>query len=470
MKRVILTSIATLICILAAGAQDIGEGVKVRAFRTERNGGYLSVDMIVDIDSLQVKSRRAVLLTPLIVKEMQSAKMPSVAIYGRRRYFSYLRNEGDRMLSGLDEIRLRAGKHQPSKVNYHTVIIFEDWMDGATVVMNRSDYNCCKRVASVERAALGGSTDNFYPELIYAAPVAAQPKWRTVGGRADIAFPASLTTIDTDFGSNRAELKRISDLIERLANDGDVKIESIWIKGFASPDGRYDNNMKIARERTQAVKDYIESLYSSRGVKMITEYEPEDWEGLRAAVMKTDIDHRDDILEIIDNNRDFDTKEWMIRSRYPESYNYLHDVIYPTLRHTDYSITYLVRPYDDPQEILDIMRTSPDNLNLHEFFIAASSLERGSAEEAQLWETAARVCPDDETANLNAACAFMRRGDNKAAEVYLSKAGDSPEALYARGVYALRTGNRDEAIDRFKAAKDAGLPQAASILADLGIK
>ncbi len=49
--------------------------------------------------------------------------------------------------------------------------------------------------------------------------------------------------------------------------------------------------------------------------------------------------------------------------------------------------------------------------------------------------------PDNEVANLNAANAAMSRGDLDSAARYLDKAGDSPEAIYARGIYNALAGD-----------------------------
>ena len=75
--------------------------------------------------------------------------------------------------------------------------------------------------------------------------------------------------------------------------------------------------------------------------------------------------------------------------------------------------------------------------------------------------------PADETANLNAANAAMRRGDNVAAGRYLAKAGDSPEAVYARGALAIRNEDYDTARRYLEQAKRLGVKQAETTLEQL---
>ena len=75
--------------------------------------------------------------------------------------------------------------------------------------------------------------------------------------------------------------------------------------------------------------------------------------------------------------------------------------------------------------------------------------------------------PDDETANLNAANAAIRRDDFTTARRYLAKAGNSAEAAYARGALAVREGDYETARRYLDEAKALGLAKAAETLDEL---
>ena len=79
-------------------AQEI-DGVTVGNLKMDWNGEYLVVEMDVELSRLEVEANRAVLLTPRLVNGADSADLPAVGIYGRRRYYYYVRN-GASMLSG----------------------------------------------------------------------------------------------------------------------------------------------------------------------------------------------------------------------------------------------------------------------------------------------------------------------------------------------------------------------------------
>ena len=74
---------------------------------------------------------------------------------------------------------------------------------------------------------------------------------------------------------------------------------------------------------------------------------------------------------------------------------------------------------------------------------------------------------DEPDANLNAANIALSKNDLDAARTYLAKAGNSPEAIHARGVLNLLDGNWDEAGKLLDQAKAAGVKEAAANLDEL---
>jgi tetratricopeptide (TPR) repeat protein len=295
-------------------------------------------------------------------------------------------------------------------------------------------------------------------------PKAETVKSRSLSGRAYIGFPVNETVIYPEFQKNLEELAKIRATIDSVRNDSDVTIYAMSIKGFASPESPYDNNARLASGRTQAVKQYVNELYGFAPEFISTSYEPEDWEGLRRFVENSSIPHKKEILAIIDSDREPDNKEWKIKSEYKDDYRYLLDNCYPYLRHSDYVVEYVVRSYADPDEIGRIMMERPQNLSLNEFYVYAQTLEQGSPEFIEVFETAVRMYPRDEAANLNAANTAMSRGDFISALRYLDKAGNSPETIYASGVCAYLSGYMDHALELMKKARDLGVGQAAEVI------
>ncbi|MBD5323072.1 MAG: DUF3868 domain-containing protein [Bacteroides sp.] len=467
MKKLLLTSMIMVAGVVAGHSENVVDNVSVRDFSAEREGRFLSLDMTLGLSDLKVSSNQCVLIVPRIVNGNDSVSLPAVAVYGRTRYYYYQRNNGDNMLGGPDEISFMA-KNKPAEVTYHQLLPYSEWMDGAHIALERIDRGCCQNLLLDRYGILGRYSEAFFPELLYICPTGEREKRRTLEGSSYIDFPVDRTEIYPEYRRNPIELDSIRRTIDVVRNDKDASIDSLWLKGFASPESPYSHNTDLAKGRTESLKQYINNLYAfGDDVKILTDYEPEDWAGLRRFVVNSNLANRDAIIELIDTDMDPDAKEYKIKKLYPADYKFMLDNFYPALRHTDYRVSYVIRSYSEPKEILEVMKTQPGKLDLNEFYVAASEFEPGTDEFAEVFETAARMFPNDEIANLNAANAAMRRGDLAGADRYIAKAGNTPEAIYSRGAIAIRKKDYDTARKYLREAAAAGLDQAKVTLDEL---
>lgn len=449
----------------AQEAKSIIPGVSIERFAMDREGKFLNVAMDMNLRDLNVPSNRAVLLTPRLVNGTDSLNLPSVGIYGRRRYYYYVRN-GMGNISGGDETVYRASE-KPDSVSYSNLTEYIDWMDGATLKFHRSDWGCCHDMLAEYDGILGSHHEAFFPELVFVQPKAEIMKSRSLSGSAYIDFPVDQTVIYPDYRRNMTELGKIQATIDSVRNDKDVTITSVWLKGYASPESPYMHNTELAIGRTAALKKHIGQLYHFADNIIQTDYEPEDWAGLRRYVEQSNINHRTEILALIDSDMEPDAKEAKIKRAYPEEYRFMLQHFYPALRHTDYRIDYNIRKFSEAEEIKRIMEEQPQKLSLNEFYLVAGKYEPGTEEFTDVFETAVRMYPNDETANLNAANAAIRHDDFATARRYLDKAGDSAEAVYARGALAVREKDYDTARLYLTKARDMGLELAGKILDEL---
>ncbi|MDE6827945.1 MAG: DUF3868 domain-containing protein [Alistipes sp.] len=465
----ILLGLGTMPEAAAQEVKNIAPGVSVRHFRMSRHGKYLAVEMQVDLTQLVVSSNRAVLLTPRLIKGPDSIDLPSIGVYGRRRYYYYLRNGMGSDVPAKNETVYKASK-KPDYTDYHGLVNYQEWMDGATLQFLRSDRGCCRDVLLKFEGRLGRYTEDFFPQLVFVRPEAEVTKTRSLSGAAYIDFPVDQTVIYSGYRRNTVELGKIRATIDSVRFDKDISIVSVWLKGYASPESPYWHNRDLAIGRTQALKRYIRGLYHFADNIINTEYEPEDWDGLRRYVEQSEIGRRKEILRIIDSRMDPDVKERKIMQTYPKEYRHLKLHCYPALRRTEYRVDYYVRSYSDVEVIKRIFAEQPQKLSLEELYLVASECEPGTKEFTEVFETAVRLFPHDRIANLNAANAAMRVGDLAAAREYLDKAGGSAEATYARGALAIREEDYETAVTYLRKAERMGLEEAALTLEELSMR
>ena len=247
--------------------------------------------------------------------------------------------------------------------------------------------------------------------------------------------------------------------IDTVRNNPKVTITSISIHGYASPEGPYDNNIRLAKGRAATLKDYVERQYDLPSSVYHVQSTPEDWAGLEAYLTNSNMPERDALLEIVHSDLEPDTKDHTLKARYPEAYNIILNACYPYLRHSDYEVKYKIRPMTD-QEAAQLIDTEPRLLSLTKMCRIARLYEVGSDDYNKVILTAANVYPTDITANVNAANVMIRKGDLITAKEYLKRAGNTPEANNALGIIALTEMRYDDARSLFTQAAQAGCQEA----------
>lgn len=427
-----------------------------------KNGELMTAEMNIDLSNLNVKSNQAAIFTPMIVNGKDTLQLHSIGVYGRTRWYQFERN-ALKPISGANETSMRSNNH-PQAVAYAESVVYQEWMNGSELILQRKDYGCCGALDDMNQiAALTKyKVVTYEPTFRFQTALAEGVKTRELSGRAYVDFPVNQTVIYPDYRRNSIEIAKIVATIDSVRNDKDITVESLSIKGFASPEGSYSNNIRLAKGRTEALKQYVQQLYSFPYDFIQTAYEPEDWEGLRDYVESSNIPNKSAILSIIDSDLEPDPKNTKIQKDFPEQYSYLLATVYPGLRHSDYKIEYTIRNFTDVAEIAEILKTQPSKLSLDEMYLLASTLEPGTEAYNEVMEVAVRMYPSDETAILNAAAAAMQRGELTTAERYLSKAGDGAEALYARGVLAGMRKDFDKAINFMEQSISKGNQAARS--------
>lgn len=433
MKRNI--AMAALVSCVATfahtGTMNNADAVRALRIDTGKVGDRMHLQMVLDFDSLNIESNRRIIFTPLLIGEnpTDTVTFSEVMVNGRRQHISYERTPG-----GFAGTELRRVNGTSQQLSYSDAVPYEEWMQYATLYLV-NDLCGCGDVLDRGRQELAvidhrpAPEPVFQPLTCFVTPAVEAVKMRSERGSAFIDFVVNRTEIRPDYRNNTSELRKITSTIDLVKNDPNVSITTIKIHGYASPEGTYANNRRLAEGRAASLADYVNRLYSFPAGTMQVESTPEDWDGLRRYVADSlQLDHKDEILAIINDNAIApDAREWRMKSRYPQQYRMLLAEVYPALRHSDYEVDYVVRPFN-LEEARRVLKENPRLLSLHEMFMVAQSYEPGSPDYNEVFEVAVRLFPSDPVANLNAAITAFNRHDIPAAERYLAKAGNQPQA------------------------------------------
>ena len=335
-------------------------------------------------------------------------------------------------------------------------------LDGRTNLSVGVTYYLNKR-GKRQQAALAPIQYDHRLKVIPALPIQLPSreavKVRRIVGRAFLDFPINETAIYPEYRLNPGELRRIKASVDSARFDESVRITRISLHGYASPESPYANNTRLAKGRTEALMSYLQKQYGFATSIFKINYTPEDWDNLRNFIANDDrrlikadawysdahiketpkmpavvYSYKQQLLDVIDRQMDLDAKEELLkRVGDGKPYQWLLQHVYPGLRHTDYVIDYIVKPYPIA-EARELVYMHPEALSAEELYRVAISYDEGSDEYYDALMIAANQNPTDTIANLNAACACIKRHRLIDARQYALKAGDGENAKYVRGI------------------------------------
>ena len=266
------------------------------------------------------------------------------------------------------------------------------------------------------------------------------------------------------------------------------EIEEINISSYASPEGAYDFNQRLAENREKNTTNYMEGQLKKDKItefgELTKQFTAEDWEGFQELVAASNIQDKDLILSVLSNVKDPEVREQEIRNL-ANVFETLADQILPQLRRSHITASVNVIGKSD-EEIAKLAQTNPSELNVEELLYAAT-LTDDNNRKAQIYEQVTRLYPNDyrgynnlgkaqyvnknytaAVANLNKAAQLapnssevaMNQGliqlinkDYSAANRSFSNAAGLDGLGDALGVYYLTQGDNAAAVKAFGASK-----------------
>lgn len=465
LTRIFLTCLMGVATCSSAMAQTVASGaVTIDNVQTNVENKRVDVAFRLNLNNLKLKAEQQLILTPLLAADGDTTALQPIIINGRSQQIRMQRagklnaknTEGEQPI-----VVLRKNGTEQSISYSQSVERMRPVEADQLQVLAAQDLCGCGDLKNQDRTLIT-TIDNlgaWMPALAFVKPAAEARKQRAEKGEAYLSFCVNKTDIVVDLFDNSRELAKITKTIDLVREDKNVQITGINIHGFASPDGPYANNERLARERAASLNNYVANLYPINAKLFSSNSTPEDWDGFRRKVQQSNLANKEEIIKISNSSLAPDDKDKRIRQLYPHDYAVIMSDIYPRLRHSDYTVSYTVRPFS-VEEAKQILKTRPQQLSLQEMFLVAQTMEVGSKEFNEVFDIAVRMFPDDPTANLNAACADIQRGDMESAERHLKRAGNSAEANNARGALAVARKNYKQAKQLFDEAAVAGSAEA----------
>lgn len=475
MKRIYIILLLILACrpavLLAGNETSYLSSIGIRQGGVIRQGRTVELKMSVDLSNAKIRTQHTVALTPVLVSAdgNRETAFPPIVIDGKTRHKVYLRAQRLESVElppfhdDSSQVIIRHGSKN-QQYDYAAAVPYERWMLDGRVELREEVHGCTNcGEGKAEQGLWSGILPTFIPDyrLDSIAPEPEPVKVRAETRTARLQFRQDSYNILPGFKDNRAELDTVSNSIELVKKNADVRIIGIYITGYASPEGSMAHNMTLSENRAKALADYIRRHDAISPDMLHVDWKGEDWEGfIRALGDFPNLLKRDEVYEVIErypDERDF--CELQLQKLVPPTiYHRLLTEIYPALRRNEYRIEYNVRNFN-LEEARRMVDERPDLLSLSEMYKVAGSYGKGTPGYDKVMATAVRYFPASPAAlNENAVNAISRKEYAKAVEL-LEKSevtAKSAELLTTLGVAYAGAGQYDKAEDAFRRAAEAG--------------
>ena len=284
------------------------------------------------------------------------------------------------------------------------------------------------------------------------------------------------------------EMKKLEAYIKEAAAKENMNLNGIDVRSYASPDGAYDFNEKLANQREKSSSTFLKKQMKKGKVEQYKDENffknfvvAEDWDGFKKAMEESNIQDKELILRVLSMHSDPEVREREIRN-IASAFAVVADQILPKLRRSLFVVnTELIGKSDD--ELKALAKSSPAELNVEELLYFATLFDNNN-DKLAIYETCMRQFPNDwrgfndagmvqfEMGNIAAAqsnfnkansmsannpvvqnnlgAVALKNGDLKQAEIYFGAAtGAGDEVNYNKGIVAIKSGDYAAAVNYF---------------------
>ena len=465
MKKMLLMS-AVAAALLTSCSGNLGklssEYFKVNPNPLVAEGGEVDATINGMFPEKYMKKNAVVTVVPELTFTKDGAK---TSVAGQPATF-----QGEKVLGNDQTINYRLGGRYSMRVSfpYEPAMQQSELLLSFKAKVGKKEVN----IPSVKVAdGVIATSELYHRTLTTAQPSVAPDAFQRVVSQKQ---QANVKFLIQQAELRKSELKNNSvqefvKLLQRISADREgLLLNNVEVSAYASPDGGFALNEKLATKRQQNTSGYVQQQMKQANMNGDVEgtFTAQDWEGFQELVAASDIQDKDVILRVLSMYQDPQEREQQIKNM-SHGFKELADGILPELRRARMTINYETIGRDDEQ-IFNQYKQDATKLSIEELIYAASIAD-SKAEQEDILKTTARLYPQDARAYNNLAAMAYQAGNYQAAKQYLQQAAQCEKGCQETqanlGLLALKEGNMEQAENYIGRAADAN--NLAEVLGNL---
>lgn len=256
-----------------------------------------------------------------------------------------------------------------------------------------------------------------------------------------------------------SDVKNFEDYTKKASQDEKIDLKRVEVAAYASPDGTIDLNTDLAAARKSTSSEFLAKKLKEAGIiiDLKTKYTPEDWDGFKELLEKSNIQDKELILRVLSMYNDPEVREREIKNL-SETFTDVSSEILPQLRRSKMTTSVdFIGKTDD--ELKSLAKSDPASLNPAELLYAATLFE-DLEEQLSIYTSFAKIYSDDWRGPNNIGYILTKQMKYDDAKPLFEKAeklkNSDPVVKNNLGVIALRDGDVAKAETLFGAAAGSG--------------
>lgn len=200
----------------------------------------------------------------------------------------------------------------------------------------------------------------YYPKV--------ETQLRDSKGEVNLQFVVGKAVL-ADTPQNTIELEKLRESINAVVSNKDASLQNLSVEGLASPDGNYNSNLRLARERTAYALNYMKGQLSGRALenaKFKSSASVAQWSDVVELMRKDSL--YDEAKQVEDYAQRYGARA-SVSMRHLAFYDTLLLGKYlPKLRKVEYNMNYSIYRRLTLSEIKDLYNKDYRQLSRYEFF------------------------------------------------------------------------------------------------------
>ncbi|NOY94944.1 MAG: tetratricopeptide repeat protein [Chlorobi bacterium] len=425
----------------------------------EANGGKVDVAIDGKFPAKYFIKKATLVATPVLKYEGGETALEPVTLQGEKveannKVINYINGGSysykddvkyidDMSLSDL-EIRIKASKGSKS-IDFAPIKIANGVIATSTLLVNRP-----KPILGIQREK--NTTGKYDPNIDAFQRIVPDELM------ADIHYLINRANLRKS-EINSDDIKKLKEYTKDAYSAERKKLKGVEISAYASPDGTLEFNADLAEKREETSSSYISKELEKEGVEtgLKARYTPEDWEGFKKLMEKSNIQDKELILRVLSMYKDPEVREREIKNL-SAAFTAVAEEILPRLRRAKI-VTSIDLIGKTDEEIAALAESNPASLNPAELLYAAT-LTEDLGKQLSIYKSFIKVYPSDWRGPNNAGFVLVKQNKYDDARPLFEKAeqlkNDEPIIKNNLGAVALHGGNIQKAEELFGAAAGAG--------------